>query len=529
MKNIISILFIIISSYSNINAQIWEGIIMNGGDSSSNKLLGFTRNFNNKGSFMVGAYKGVVDFGVGQRYVSQNSFNGYITYYHDPTLTFAKWLIEIGGVGNQFVKGIELDRKGNFFTIGTFDTSIYFRSHTKVSQGYKDLYIAKYDTFGQEIWAKTYGSINDEDLTSLSLDSLGNIIITGIYTGSISFGGVNLTNQNNPTKPTSFVAKFNSNGDCIWAKSIYSNFSRIADVITDQQNNIILLSGFKGDFAIDNVVISSNNDEESYALTKLNSSAEVQWSKRITGRVFEDNLPIGSICLDETSSIYMTGSCSDLFNNADIIVAKYNSNGLNVWEKKFGAEGDDKGKDIKYYNGYLTLLGFYDKQVSFDGYVLKEECSTDNESFVSNLFASNGLTNGVEEINNFEGGTDKMYLLALDGIGNISFSGILTKSALLGFDWSIATSFNGARFTVYMGTTVLGTALTLSETNIYPNPVGGSFLFIENHSSESYEIYNTEGKALHIGIVENGKIDVSKLSSGLYFLKTTRGVARFIK
>lgn len=529
MKNIYLILIFIFSFINESSSQIWHGVIISGGDSINNKHFDFKRNKNNEGSFMVGGYKGIVDFGLGNRYRNLENFNGYITYFPDPLSMYAGWIIELGGIGDQFIKGIDLDNKGYLYTVGTFDTAVFLGSQSTISIGLRDIFIAKYDTSGNAIWSKIFGTPNDEDITNISVDPEGNFIVSGRYTNSISFGNISISNSINPNIATDFIAKFNENGTCIWAKSIYSNYSKIIDIKADLNNEYSILSSFKNEYVIDNTTVTTNDLDEVYALTKINSISTVLWSKQIPGTVIIDNFQKGGITVDDLGSIYMTGSSKDNFNSSDIIVSKFNPNGTLIWERKFGSNGDDKGKAIEYYNGYISLLGFFDKEVIFDNVIISEDCTIDNESFIATLNANDGFVNGVEQINNDkeQNGMDKFNLLALDYMGNISMSGFLIKSANLDFMWALASASYG-RFAIFMKNKILG--LTKNENIkilIYPNPVNNSNLNILGLSEENYQIINSMGQLLLKGKIENNKIDVSTLPNGLYILKTNSGQVRF--
>nr|WP_295706848.1 T9SS type A sorting domain-containing protein [uncultured Lacinutrix sp.] len=56
---------------------------------------------------------------------------------------------------------------------------------------------------------------------------------------------------------------------------------------------------------------------------------------------------------------------------------------------------------------------------------------------------------------------------------------------------------------------------------IYPNPVQGNLLTIENKQNTTYEIYNVLGKKVLKGNItpSDNKVNVSNLSKGVYILK----------
>jgi len=70
-----------------------------------------------------------------------------------------------------------------------------------------------------------------------------------------------------------------------------------------------------------------------------------------------------------------------------------------------------------------------------------------------------------------------------------------------------------------------------SQVKLYPNPSNG-FLKVSNlNTTEAYKIYDVLGKELLSGhIAPNEKINIKKLTNGVYFLKFNEGhTVRFIK
>lgn len=65
--------------------------------------------------------------------------------------------------------------------------------------------------------------------------------------------------------------------------------------------------------------------------------------------------------------------------------------------------------------------------------------------------------------------------------------------------------------------------------NFYPNPTKDFIILEGQTSAKNATIFNSQGQAVKIGLVEDGKIDVRDLSSGIYYLKVESGVIQFIK
>lgn len=74
-------------------------------------------------------------------------------------------------------------------------------------------------------------------------------------------------------------------------------------------------------------------------------------------------------------------------------------------------------------------------------------------------------------------------------------------------------------------------ATILNSFKIYPNPVNGNTLFISTTEELEVTIYNVLGKELKTQKVSpsNNKIDIKKMSNGVYILKVTSGVKSITK
>ena len=75
-----------------------------------------------------------------------------------------------------------------------------------------------------------------------------------------------------------------------------------------------------------------------------------------------------------------------------------------------------------------------------------------------------------------------------------------------------------------------------SSINMYPNPAA-DVLFIETQgmglSLDSYKIVSLEGRTVRAGVLAKGRIDISEINAGLYYvvLETDKGntALRFMK
>lgn len=99
--------------------------------------------------------------------------------------------------------------------------------------------------------------------------------------------------------------------------------------------------------------------------------------------------------------------------------------------------------------------------------------------------------------------------------------------------WRVASEINGiagAYSEVRTFTTGVAVGLTSEYNNvisIYPNPASTE-LFVEGLENFSYEIYNNQGKLVSKDTSVRSAVNISILETGMYLLKTDKGVERFL-
>ena len=120
-----------------------------------------------------------------------------------------------GGIAGPI--DIAVDGSGNTYICGNFSGSATFGSTTLTGAGNTDMFIAKYNSSGSAVWATGAGGTDYEGAYSLWVDGIGNIYVDGYFQGvSLTLGSTTLTSAGSSDV---FVAKYSSAGNVLWAKS----------------------------------------------------------------------------------------------------------------------------------------------------------------------------------------------------------------------------------------------------------------------------------------------------------------------
>ena len=210
------------------------------------------------------------------------------------------------------------------------------------------IFILKYDFNGNYLWAV------QEDIASwtlcLATDNSGNVILSGTFFTPITIGNTNLVSAGDDDV---FIAKYNSNGEVLWAKRAggetieYWSF-----VSTDGQDNIYMTGEFDSqDVTVDDYPITLEEGDGNILIAKFDSQGNVLWVTVKGGSTVNSyadyyGWPTG-IHTDFEGNSYVKGWCNDSshFDNI-LLTSSLNISGYNNRWNKFVAKFDPDGNTI---------------------------------------------------------------------------------------------------------------------------------------------------------------------------------------
>ncbi|MBK7849620.1 MAG: T9SS type A sorting domain-containing protein [Bacteroidetes bacterium] len=115
------------------------------------------------------------------------------------------WVVSGGGEENDIGRGISHDTSGNVFVIGDYATTGIFGADSVVSNGFADVFIASYTADGSNLnWVRSFGGLGNDRGRGVGTDMTGNINVCGEFVDSCVFDSINLIGD---TLLDIFVAK----------------------------------------------------------------------------------------------------------------------------------------------------------------------------------------------------------------------------------------------------------------------------------------------------------------------------------
>jgi len=186
--------------------RTWGGMLTEAGfglsaDSSGNK-------------YASGWYMDTVDFDPGID-VDEHTSNGdkdiYLSSF-DPDGNFL-WARAWGGTMSDICNDVAVDEPGNLFITGSFQDIVDFDpgpgNDEHLSNGGDDGFIARFNTSGNILWARTWGGSELDIGLGLTTDASDNLFITGYFEGAVDFDpGPGLDNHTAMGSYEAFLSKF---------------------------------------------------------------------------------------------------------------------------------------------------------------------------------------------------------------------------------------------------------------------------------------------------------------------------------
>ena len=376
-----------LAKYNN-NGNILWGVKFSGTLDSSGYNIGTDANGN---VYSVGKFFNTIDFNPGAGifnltatpgpysisdiYLSKLDSNGNFVY--------AK---KIGGLGVKDPSGFKVDSNGDIYLSGYFNKETFFSDTVSLiptvgQDNIYDMFIAKWNSNGNLLWAKQIGSGSIMQRSeSMITDSNGNIYLCGNFHETTDFdpstSGTFFMTPHTLGSTDIFVLKLDNDGNFVWAKNMGGSAPNSAKSIAlDQSNNLTITGYFSGtidfDPGINNYFLTCPpNSGYNPFLLKLNSNGDFIWAKHLIGNGYGSSVtinPNGNICITgkfNNTCDFSSGNSTAInstLGGSDIFIAEYTNSGNFNWVKCIGSNQDDIGNSVvaDSFGNYFNIGDFY--------------------------------------------------------------------------------------------------------------------------------------------------------------------------
>lgn len=327
------------------------------------------------------------------------------------------------------------DAGGNVYVVGTYwGPTVTFGAFTlkNTDKYYADVFILKYDSNGNVLWAKTAGGKGIDQGYGIAIDGSGNVYVTGEYGESISFGSIKLSNKG---ESDLFVAKYDTNGKVLWAKGAGGTRGDEGHgIATDATGNVYVTGYISEGATFGSLNVTSGGSWDVFT-AKYNANGDVLWVQTAGGYEADKGI---NITTDRSGNVYVTGSYDSYsftfgtielkhYDGDDVFIVKYDTNGKVLWAKGSGGDINDEGRCIATdAKGNVYISGYFrSSAITFGTFTLKNK---GGEDIFTVKYDSNGNVLWAKSV----GGNsdDHACSIAVDGSGNVIVAGIYKSSMI---------------------------------------------------------------------------------------------------
>jgi len=306
--------------------------------------------------------------------------------YPNVSLGQYSWFHSFEGSDYVTFERMAFDAHGNsLITTGNFGSSIIVNNDLISGSG---SILLKLNLDGEVLWYSVIRyapTLLGFGTNQVRTDAFGNIYISGSFYEWVQIDNIVLTAE----VKGSFIAKFNSDGDLLWAKKI-EYLQNIDNLAVNDEGNIAISGMYHQEVIIDHIKLTTPFMNIFGAF--LNSDGVVQWAKDFGSLNAITNSGI-SLNLDKDNNFYFCGRytgplqiggallSNTTSSNFNIFFCKINEQGDFEWVKQFNRKvhPDFEGSNLVGEHGSLTtdangntyICGSFYYEINIDGHIIK--------------------------------------------------------------------------------------------------------------------------------------------------------------
>ncbi|MEO7331401.1 MAG: hypothetical protein ABI193_22690 [Minicystis sp.] len=288
---------------------------------------------------LAGTFSGSMDFGTGplESYFGSDIFVAQLGDTGKPG-----WGGHTGGSPYLGQQGVAVAPNGDVIATGMFTESIGFGG-TPLKTTSQSSYLVRFDAAGTLLWQQKLGTdSNVVTAAAVAVDSEGNAVIAGSFTGEASLGGFNLVSPGQST----FIAKYDASGNPIFGHAYGGSGHAAVSVACDTFGNTVIYGRNNGDLYVrmESWVASGN---EAF-VAKIDRQGSDLWAIEVGS--LDSYLQPSGLALSPSGEAVITGAfysgvslgaleVSAVDQNSTAFVGKLSADGKPLWLKALGGNG----------------------------------------------------------------------------------------------------------------------------------------------------------------------------------------------
>lgn len=256
------------------------------------------------------------------------------------------WTRELGTSATERAYGVAIDASGNAVVTGYTKGNLDDKHPGNVAD---DAFLARYNPSGQRVWLVQFGAADVADRGyGVAVDSDGASYVTGYTKGSLQ--GASAGDKD------VFLAKYDAAGAQVWVRQLGSAAEDKAYGVAVSGDGIYVGGMTAGSLG------TSVGSTDGF-IAKFDPAGNQQWLKQF-GTAAADE--VWAVAADAQGNAYIAGYSAGSFaaplaGDKDMITARFDSSGAQIWKDQLGTTGNDKAAAVDVdESGNFYVGGFTD-------------------------------------------------------------------------------------------------------------------------------------------------------------------------
>ena len=253
----------------------------------------------------------------------------------------SQWTDQFGSSDDDWSGGVAADASGAYITGGTDGVL-----PGQEGSGGRDVFLRKYDTTGEVLWTRQFGTTSLDSGRAVVADSSG-VYVTGhtvgVFEGQAGYGGSD-----------GFVRKYDGEGEVLWTRQFGTSEDDQGYGVAADASGVYVAGHTNG--VLPGQEGSGSRD---VFVRKYDADGEVLWTRQF-GTDSGDSF--GRVAADATG-VYVTGHTVGVFEGqagyggSDGFVRKYDGEGEVLWTRQFGTTDDEHMPQIAVDDSGVYVTG----------------------------------------------------------------------------------------------------------------------------------------------------------------------------
>ncbi len=232
----------------------------------------------------------------------------------------------------------------------------------QIQLGYNDALVRRYDSSGNELWTREFGTVTNDYAWGVASDA------SGIYVVGSTYGA--LPGQTNAghalTQPgfygtlDAYIRKYDANGTELWTRQFGSLANEYTWGVVVDATGVYVVGQTEGVLPGQTDTGVGNGASDAF-IRKYDLNGNELWTRQF-GTPFNDNAVAAVV---DSTALYVVGSTQGElpgqtktpFTNYEAFIRKYDANGTELWTRQFAASEHAIGFGVAVDNSGVYVSG----------------------------------------------------------------------------------------------------------------------------------------------------------------------------